>query len=115
MTDWGYYLSALLKDRHFDNLTQFAAEIENHDRPITPQMISKYRLGRAPLWFVADCIEVLEMTNEEADKFIGLWLDTMPPGERSLQERMAALLLRGSRDMKEVQDYEHEREQRDGE
>ena len=38
VTGWGYYLSALLNDRHFDNLGQFAAEIEAHRYHLKPRL-----------------------------------------------------------------------------
>lgn len=96
MTEWGYYFSALLKERHFDNLTQFSEELHERGRGVTPQMISKYRRQTPPLWFVADSIEVLELSEEESNKFLRLWLETLPEDERAVHEKMAALLLRGS-------------------
>ena len=97
-TPWGYYLESLVSSRHYDNLTQFSDDLRDNGRGVTPQMISKYKSGVAPLWFIADSIEVLELDEPETTKYVRLWLDTLPPDERAVHQRMAALLLRGGGD-----------------
>lgn len=94
-TPWGYYLESLVSSRHYDNLTQFSDDLRTVGRGVTPQMISKYKSNTAPLWFIADSIDVLELDDAETNKYVGLWLDTLPPDERAVHQRMAALLLRG--------------------
>jgi hypothetical protein len=95
-TPWGYYLESLVSSRHYDNLTQLSDDLRTVGRGCTPQMISKYKSGIAPLWFIADSIEVLDLNEAETNKYVGLWLDTLPPNERTVHQRMAALLLKGS-------------------
>lgn len=96
MTDWGYYFTSLIKARRYDNLKQFTDDLESYDRGVTPQMVSKYRRGRAPLWFVADSIAVLELTEAETHEYIQKWLATWPEDERALLQRMCALMLQKS-------------------
>lgn len=94
-TPWGYYLESLISSRHYDSLTQFSDDLHENGRGVTPQMISKYKRQTAPLWFVAASIDVLDLDEDETNKYVGLWLDTLPPDERAVHQRMAALLLRG--------------------
>ncbi len=93
---WGYYLESLVSSRHYDNLTQFSEDLHENGRGVSPQMISKYKRQTAPLWFIADSIEVLELDEEETNKYVALWLETLPPDEKAVHEKMAALLLRES-------------------
>lgn len=94
-TPWGYYFESLVSSRHYDNLTQFSDDLRENGRGVTPQMMSKYKSSVAPLWFIADSIDVLDLDDGETNKYVGLWLDTLPPDERAVHQRMAALLLKG--------------------
>lgn len=115
VTPFGYYLSSLLDARHFDNLTQFSEELKQVGRGVEPQMISRYRRkATVPLWFVADSIEVLDLSQPETDKFVGLWLDTLPENQRAVMERLWTRGGPDGRDMEELKEYERRREERDG-
>lgn len=116
MTDFGYYLSALLKDRHFDNLTQYSERLREVGRGATPQMVSRYRRdARVPLWFIADSIEALELDERETDKLVDLWLDTLSPNERAVMDRLWRKKRPEQRDIRDLQDYERQREEQGGE
>ncbi len=115
MTDFGYYLSALIKDRHFDNLTQYSERLHEDGRGATPQMISRYRRDKTPVpvWFVGRSIEVLDLDEAEIDKFVQLWFDTLPAGERAVMEWLWNTRPE-QRDLKDLEDYERQREKRNG-
>lgn len=114
MTPFGYYFSALLKDRHYDNLTQFSQSLREVGRGASPQMVSRYRRDatNVPLWFVADSIEVLKLDEQETDKFVDLWLDTLPPNQRTVMERLWKKKRPGDRDIEDLKAYERQREER---
>ena len=112
MTPFGYYLSSLLSDRHYDNLTQFSEALHAGGRGASPQMISRYRRGAAvPFWFVGRSIEVLELDDPETDRFVALWLDTLPRGERAVMESIWNRHPSSS-DTKDLEEYERLREAR---
>lgn len=118
VTSFGYYFSALLKDRHFDNLTQYSEELKGVGRGASPQMISRYRREgtNVPLWFVADSIEVLELDEAETDKFVGLWLDTLPGNQRAVMERLwSKRSASRPEDVRDLEEYERQRESREDE
>lgn len=114
ITDFGYYLSSLLELRHFDNFTQFAKRLGEVGRGVTPQMISRYRRDKAnvPLWFVADSIEGLNLNERETDEFVRLWLATLPENQHKVMERLWKKKRPEQRDIKDLQDYERQREER---
>jgi hypothetical protein len=117
VTPFGYYLSSLLDDRHYDNFTQYSERLHEVGRGCTPQMVSRYRRDQAnvPLWFVADSIEALELNEQETEKIVGLWLDTLPPNQRKVMERLWKKNRPEQRDIRDLQDYERQREERGGE
>lgn len=114
VTPFGYYFSSLLDDRHYDNFTQFSERLEEVGQGVSPQMISRYRRDRAnvPLWFVADSIVALKLDENETDKFVSLWLDTLPANQKMVMERLWKRPGLQERDIKDLQDYERRREQR---
>ncbi len=117
VTPFGYYLSSLIDSRHYDNLGQFSERLHEVGRGCSPQMISRYRRNKAnvPLWFIADSIEALNLDEQETDKFVSLWLDTLPPNQRQVMERLWKKNRPDQRDIRDLQDYERQREERAGE
>lgn len=116
VTAFGFYLSSLLKDRHYDSFDQYADRLGEVGRGATGQMISRYRRkAPVPLWFVADSIEALDMDEMERDKFVSLWLDTLRENERAMMERLWKKRRPEQRDIQDLQDYERQRERRGGE
>ncbi len=117
VTPFGYYFSSLLDARHYDNFTQFSKRLHEVGQGVSPQMISRYRRDRTnvPLWFVADSIEALKLDEQETDRFVDLWLDTLPDNQRKVMERLWKKKRPEQRDIKDLQDYERQREERGGE
>ncbi len=57
-------------------------------------------------------IEVLELDDQEIDRFVGHWLDTLPPGERAAMNSLWRKRPE-QRDLTELENYERQREERD--